>query len=299
MEKLGLFYGFRGNISFPDQMSIYNLNIKNDSTSKNEIFVEFFNALKEKRMISSQYQSRLYYLIFRNQYDNIIHCQLARRKKYNKHELADDGIIDSIDDDYPYINIFVELDSQKFLIESNTQTFENYNTCGDVIENIVNNYFKKYDIKIMLNPIVGEESFWEYFDSNTPVYNLEFSLCTPNLFDADDDATTFLKEAEKNTQANKVNMKFINSEGKIRPNKIGIDSFVKYATAGGGDWSMTIEGKNSSKQRISSKQKSTKINLPLTEEKLKSNSIAQEKITIIRSRFLSIETIEKFKEDFN
>ena len=36
-----LFYGFRGNIMFPDQLSIYNINLKNNSESKNKVFRNF------------------------------------------------------------------------------------------------------------------------------------------------------------------------------------------------------------------------------------------------------------------
>lgn len=110
------------------------------------IFLENFLVWLE-----SKYQSRTYYLIFKNKYDDILHCQLARRKQFSKRELKDNNIIELDDNDYPYVNIFIELKSQKFLIESNTQVFENYNTCSKVIENIINNNLKDKDIRIESN----------------------------------------------------------------------------------------------------------------------------------------------------
>lgn len=38
MEVTNLFYGFRGNITFPEQATIYNYSLQNDSASKNKIF---------------------------------------------------------------------------------------------------------------------------------------------------------------------------------------------------------------------------------------------------------------------
>ena len=84
-------------------------------------------------MFESKYQKRIYYLIFKNKYNDILHCQLARKKQINRRELIEKDIIDTEDEDYPYVNIFVELESQKFLIESNTQVFDNYNTCSNVL----------------------------------------------------------------------------------------------------------------------------------------------------------------------
>lgn len=61
-------------------------------------------------------------------------------------------------------------------------------------------------------------------------------MCTPNMFDADDDANNLLKDIEKNISANHVNMHFSNKNGKLQLNKMGIDSFIKYISAGAGKW---------------------------------------------------------------
>ncbi len=291
-----LFYGFRGNILFPSQSTIFNIGLQNNSISKNKIFREYFIMIEEKKKLESQYQNRLYYLIFKNKYDDVLHCQLARRKHFNKRELKDNNIIELEDSDYPYVNIFIELNSQKFLIESNTQVFENYNTCSKVIENIINNNLKEKDIRIELNPINEEPNFWNYFDDNSKVYNIEFKLASPNMFDAEDDATNFLKEAERNVGASKVILNFCNEEGNLKPNKNGIDSFIKYISAGGGTWKIRTENSNGERENVSSEQKSKKVNIPITYEELKNAMLTLEQQKIINDCFNKIETIEKFKE---
>ena len=64
MDEYTDYYGFRGNISFVDQMSIFSLGLKNNSETKNKIFREFFSNLKESNMLQSEYQRRIYYLIY-------------------------------------------------------------------------------------------------------------------------------------------------------------------------------------------------------------------------------------------
>ena len=61
-----LFYGFRGNILFPDQATIFSIGLQNDSNSKNYIFREFFGMIENNKKLESKYQSRTYYLIFKN-----------------------------------------------------------------------------------------------------------------------------------------------------------------------------------------------------------------------------------------
>ena len=125
MDVNNLFYGFRGSIVFPDQASIFNLDLKNDSSSKNIIFRNFFSMVEDNKKFESCYQSRIYFLIFKNKYNNILHCQLARKKQFSKRELIENDIVEVDDSDYPYVNVLVNLKSQKFINQSNTQVFKN------------------------------------------------------------------------------------------------------------------------------------------------------------------------------
>lgn len=292
------FYGYRGNILFPNQVTIFSLGFENNSKSKNEVFRNFFEELKDKGRVDSEYQKRKYYMIYINQYDTIIHCQLARERIFDKYEMTTKKIIETKDQDFPFVNIFIEIESQKFLIESKSAVFENYDTCSDVVQNIMNKFLKNIDAAIDLNPILKEQTFWEFFDTNNEVKNLYFNLSVPNLFNASDDATTFLNDARDNVGASKVNLAFSNSNGKLKPNKEGIDSFVKYTCAGGGTWSLKYINKDGETKKVNSKQKSKKVSIRFFKEEI-NNKLDENKIKIIKIEMDKIETIEKFKEDFN
>lgn len=298
MEEQIQFYGFRGNISFPDQISILNAGLEDNANTKNKLFVGFFSNLRDKRKLESFYQKRSYYLIYINQYDNIIHCQLARKRQYNKFEMnSNNRIIDTTDEDYPYINVFIELKSQKFLIQSNTEVFENYNTCRDVIKNIMNNYFSKYDATIEINPILREEDFWNYFNGINKIYRLSFSMCTPNLFDLETAAVDFLNDIRENTGANHADLVMSNSEGNLNPHKKGINSFVEYTTAGGGTWKLVYHDENNRRITVSSTQKSYRINLSLSKSELNKKTLDEKKVNKILEAMNLIETVDNLKEN--
>lgn len=298
MEEIIDFYGYRGNILFPNQITIFSYGFENNSRSKNEVFRNFFKELEEKGRVDSEYQKRKYYMIFINQYDAIIHCQLARERIYDKYEMTTDKIVETKDQDFPFVNIFIELASQKFLIESKSSVFENYDTCSDVVQNIMNKFLKNVDAVIDINPITKEQTFWDFFNDDNEVKNLNFNLSVPNLFDASNDATNFLNDARDNVGASKVNLNFSNSEGKLKPNKEGIDSFVKYTCAGGGNWRLKYVNKNGENKTANSKQKSKKISIKFFKEEI-NNKLDENKIKIIKLEMNKIEEIEKFKEDFN
>ena len=295
MEETIEFYGFRGNIIFPNQVTLFSLGLENNSRDKNKVFTNFFEELKSSGKVDSEYQKRKYYLIFINQYDSIIQCQLARERIFDKYEMTKEKVIGTKDQDFPFINVFVELKTQKFLIESKTTVFDNYNTCSNVIQNIMNKYLKKVDATINVNPIVEEQKFWKFFEGDNEVKNLTFNLAVPNLFDASDDATRFLNDARDNVGASNVSLNFTNTEGKLQPNKEGIESFVKYTSAGGGTWNLKYKNKNGDTKNVSSEQKSKKISIKFL--KIELNSLNKEKIERIKYEMQKIETIEKFREE--
>lgn len=295
MEETIEFYGFRGNIIFPNQVTLFSLGLENNSRDKNKVFTNFFEELKSSGKVDSEYQKRKYYLIFINQYDSIIQCQLARERIFDKYEMTKEKVIGTKDQDFPFINVFVELKTQKFLIESKTTVFDNYNTCSNVIQNIMNKYLKKVDATINVNPIVEEQKFWKFFEGDNEVKNLTFNLAVPNLFDASDDATRFLNDARNNVGASNVSLNFTNTEGKLQPNKEGIESFVKYTSAGGGTWNLKYKNKNGDTKNVSSEQKSKKISIKFLKNEL--NSLNKEKIERIKYEMQKIETIEKFREE--
>ena len=295
MEETIEFYGFRGNIIFPNQVTLFSLGLENNSRDKNKVFTNFFEELKSSGKVDSEYQKRKYYLIFINQYDSIIQCQLARERIFDKYEMTKEKVIGTKDQDFPFINVFVELKTQKFLIESKTTVFDNYNTCSNVIQNIMNKYLKKVDATINVNPIVEEQKFWKFFEGDNEVKNLTFNLAVPNLFDASDDATRFLNDARDNVGASNVSLNFTNTEGKLQPNKEGIEPFVKYTSAGGGTWNLKYKNKNGDTKNVSSEQKSKKISIKFLKNEL--NSLNKEKIERIKYEMQKIETIEKFREE--
>lgn len=288
------FYVFRGNIEFKD-LNLFNYNIENTKENKNRIFNSFFEKLEECEVLKSKYRKRQYLMIFCRRYDDLVHFQLARRKEYMKYDFVDNSIVGILDDSYPNVNVFVDLKGQKFMIESNSDTFENYDTCRTVIKNIMDNVLSKRGIYIALEEIVEESSFWQYFDNDFNVYSIEFKLNAPNLLGSADAAGILMKDSNENLNANKVTIKFENKNGKIKPStKRGIESFVKYACDGGGDWKLKYREKSGKRLSCSNSRKGIKLNISLPRN-IDSKELPKSLIAEIISKFSEVERIGKLK----
>ena len=55
MKEAITFYGFRGCIIFPKQVTLYNLGLENNPTDKNKVFVNFFDVVFNSIMLDKEY----------------------------------------------------------------------------------------------------------------------------------------------------------------------------------------------------------------------------------------------------
>lgn len=290
-----MFYGFRGNIVFSEQLSIFNCGIDSSKQEiKNGLFNKTFDILEKEKSVQIKRYNVEHYLIFRKKYDNIVHCILAKKTFINKHDYKNQNVIDLTLEDYPYINVFVELKSQKFLIESNTQVFGSYTISMGVVKDIINKilFDDNDDCVLVTNPIAKESDFWGYIEDNSSIYELEFNLTTPNVLGGEDAAHDFLKEVEDATEATNVDLKFSNRDGNLKVKKKDIDSYVKYSSNGGGEWKLRRKSKGGKKKEtIRSSDKCVKVNISVPKKsKVLDNTI----IDSIIDKFNFIETIKKF-----
>lgn len=252
------FYGFRGNIVFTSR-TLFNYDIQDNKESKNKIFNNFFETIIERTMLFSEYKKREYLLIFCKKYNEIIHCKLARKTFMDKRELTEVDILDQKEIDYPYVNLLINLKTQKFLVGSNKNVFKNYQTCGDILQNIINNNISENNIKIEIFLIGNKADFWNYIHSADKIYEIEFKLVVPNSLGAVDKANELLGDCKENDATDGV-IKMHNQDGNLNPSKEYCDSFLSYTTNGCGWWKIRCGEEN---QIISNKKKNVGRKIPV------------------------------------
>lgn len=291
MEKKS-FYGYRANIVI-NKLNTYNLDLDNKE-GRNKLFNLFFDKIKDNRL-QSNYNKRKYFLLFISEIDEIIYCQLARKREYSKYEMQEDGIQEQLEEDYPYVNIFIDTKHQKILIESKKTIFENIDTCKKTIENIMKSTLNEYDASIELIPMSDEKTFWDIIDSEkNNIYKITFKLHSPNFLGTETSAKELMDSVRDTTGADHFEFTFHNEEGNLKPKKEVLQPYVEYATDGAGDWSMNIKEKDGESKRntIKSGEFIKKIDCTITyDESGRITSYYEE----IKKAFNKIENVDEFK----
>ncbi len=286
-------YGFRCNLAIKD-ITLYNVNLPDTKESRNQLFKNFFTNLKEKKILETSYQKRKYLLIYKEEADDIIHCQIAREREISINEFNNGDIIEKKKDDYPYVNIFFDLLGQKIIIEINTYVFENVDTCKKVIKNIMGNYFKKNDIIIDIYPITEKNDFNSCFE-NGKVNHVSFEMSVPNWGNAAS-AAKELAEDSKKMGAEKIVYTLTNKDGNIIYNE-DMKTFVEYISDGAGVWKIKGTDENGNKYSVQSEEKKKKIPMNTSKDRI-NKKLDEAQILIIKEAFNKIETIEGLKMNY-
>lgn len=293
MDKVKKYYAYRANIAFED-ITIFNYKKDDNKENRNKIFRDFFEQLKNDRL-KSNYVTREYVLLYVDSKDDIVFCNLARKRNVNLNKVQDYKIIEKSEEDYPYVKVFVDLKHQKFLIECNTSVFNNYETGKKTIENIIKSNIKEKNATITLNPISKENIFKQYLESADYIYSIKFKLNTPNFLDGDTAAEDFLKDVHSITSGDSIELTIKNKSGQLNLENSGIESFINYAECGAGIWELKYKNNNEKRTTIKSGDIGEFVNIPIDDMNLKEElNLAQ--LRILKQAFNKVEKIEKFKE---
>lgn len=293
------FYAFRCSVIYNNQLSLFQNEADNTPQGKNEVFRKILEKLKKSKKLFSAYDKRNYLLLYLRNYNDVIHCQLGREtsKKQSILELDKGKFVKEDAKEYPYINIFINIKSQKIFTQCNTNVFKNSITAGKVMSNIITNFINETNdnVKIDLIPITESSRFWYFFDNHIPVYNITFNLDTPNIFDLPDLGYKLIKSASQDINSTDMQLTFNNEEGKLNPNKNSFNSIIELIASGGGRWAVKYLNSHGKKRTATSTNKEKKCSIEISNDDLNSDIIANEKVLNIIDAFDSVEHYDHLK----
>lgn len=291
MDKTKKYYVYRANIAF-ENPTLFNYQVEDNKENRNKVFRGFFDQLKEDGL-KSNYATREYVLFYVDCKDDIVFCNLARKRNINLNKVEGYKLVEKTEEDYPYVNVFVDLKYQKILIECNSSVFNNYETGKKTIENIIKSNIKDRNATITLNPISKENIFKKYLADANSIYSIKFKLNAPNFLDSNTAAEEFVQGVHNTTAGDSVELTIKNKSGDLNLNGTGIESFIKYAECGAGLWELTY--KNENKKRIIIKSGDLGESVDIDDIDIK-NELTLIQLNLLRQAFNKVEVIESFKE---
>lgn len=291
------FYGYRGNITFYNK-TLFNKDIYNSHDEKNKLFRKIFTTLKDEKL-TTDYSKRLYQLVYIQEHLGIVYCQLARKRKSTKFKYDNFNNINVIEDeDFPFVNVLIDLKSQKFLIQRNSSVFDNFDTSINVLKKIISKYLADFDAEINFYPITKETDFYYYINNDDfKIYSVNFTLNSPNFLRGHSAAEEFAREVKELSGCEVLEMNVKNGKGGINFDKDFVNSLLEYISAGGGQWKMSYKFLDDTRrQNISSRSSGEFVKIQ-NDKKNKINLGSDRTYLKIRKSFNKLESFESLKND--
>ncbi len=230
----------QASIVFNQQMSLFDNSIEDTKEGRNKAFRQLFDTIIERKTIkavSNGTENLIFYRIKLNK--DILYLQLARRKKIDTYQLdsIEKDLINIPVDNYPPLNVFVNLSKQQFAIEHKANILS-----IDATISALNSVFKKVakQCSVFFNTVDSVSDFWSVVNEQEGVKEISFDLTVPNLFGASDAAKKLVDGAKDNLNADSVSIGFKNEKGRLSASFQTIESFVKYASHAG-SWKLRLK----------------------------------------------------------
>lgn len=239
----------QASIVFNQQMSLFDDNIEDTKEGRNKAFRELFDTIIERKTIKAVSNGTENLIIYRTKLNkDLLYLQLARRKKIETYQLnnAEKDLINIPVDNYPPLDVFVNLAKQQFAIE-----YKTYILSLDAIISALNSVFRRVvkQCSVFFNTVDNISDFWSVVDKQEGVKEISFDLTVPNIFGASDAAKQLVDGAKNDLNADSISIGFKNEKGQLSANFIAMDSFVKYASRAG-SWKLKIKKAGESKYKV-------------------------------------------------
>jgi hypothetical protein len=272
-------------------MSIYS----NEDLQKEEIIHNFLEELKLNSKYAFQFNQKKHIVYFNNKLENEFYiCKLAKESNQVIQQEGETDIEEKNIDTFPCVKVILDLHKQKILVEKKTSVFKDSVQIQRTLQEWFNNIVLNKGYEFIVEGISDEKAFWEEIKNSNYIYSLHLKLNSPNLFGGKAKATEFVQEVKDQFNNTSMEIKLENKKGALQLLKEQLDSFIKYATAGGGSWEIrTSSEKRKKPKKLSSKQKIKEIDIKENIEELPIEDSSKE----LQQAFDSVETILKEDDD--
>ncbi|MHC1788380.1 hypothetical protein [Solidesulfovibrio sp.] len=231
------------------------------------------NLFKQFFLVNKNYElgkDVIYAMRITHNDGNLYFGKLSKKGSVEKRDITPIDVEDSVVDDWPYVNFVFDVSGsvQLMIVEKNNDIYQDVSALKFKLSKMAKKVMAYSGFSVNFEPIVEKLAFWRIVGEAEGVYSLRFKLESPNMLGATVRARGFLKLVQKRFNNNKLETRFVNSDGKLEIPRNRVEPFVEYADQGGGSWSLLV-GRDGKKKAYTSSQ-----NVVTAQERLdKSNPV--------------------------
>lgn len=207
---------------------------------KNEIFQEAVLGLRE----FTYSRARLVHRVVASDADLLLlqfGASKSLRRKNRNFELEQIENWPSV-----YLAINNRPDVQKLAIQLNRAAFSSTATFARVIEDDLNDVLGRYNLRVYIEPLFDEGSFWDLVDRYpNQITQVEFELISPNMSNISGGLKLDLGALHRSTNTKKTELQLNSDESAnltLSRDDETIGSLVTYASEGGGAVHLRVKG---------------------------------------------------------
>ncbi|MEG1669239.1 hypothetical protein [Chryseobacterium sp.] len=242
----------------------------------------FFSVLLTDKKRSFEIKGKKHLLVFKQKITESVYvCKFSMEAIKTIHKEGESDIENISETDYPFIWVIIDISRQILFIELKTTVFSSISVAKERLKNFLELGFDLYGFEVAIEEISDSSTFWKFVDESEGVYEVLLILNSPNLFGGYNNTNDMLKDIQGTYNNSKTVLKLSNAKPKLQnisPNNTKLKDAVDYASAGGGEWAVTVKPKGLKKRTHKSKHTIKKLsfkNIDSTEylEQLKKDII--------------------------
>lgn len=256
---------------------------------KEDWFLQVMKSIQNRVKLEFVIDDSRYLIYFKkNIGEEYFVIQLAKEVYFNHPLEGEKEINETLDKQYPPINILFDIKRQLVLIQNKTTVFRNINTSKEKLEIFFERQLKEQNIVVSLSSITNEEGFWHEVGELDLIYSLDLTLKAPNFFKGRFKAEEFVNETFEEYNFSTLKIGFKSAIGRLQLLKENLQGYIQLISAGGGDY--ILKGLKKGKEfTFKSSSKSVKLDLPSNIEILSNNDIKREFASIMGSEIINTE----------
>ncbi len=245
---------------------------------KESLIKDFFERLQKDPKYIFMIEKKKHIVYYNRKVRDDIHiCKLAKQNFQKTPREGDRDIEEAALEVCPFVKVIVDIKKQKILVEKKSSVFSKSSQIEKTLQNWFNTIAVNEGYEFKVEAITDGKDFWNKVEGSKYIYSLEIELNAPSLFGGKARATEFVQETKEEYNNTSLKIRLENDKGYLQLAKEKIQSFIEYATAGGGKWTLrTKQTKKGRMQTMKSQDRVRTVSIANAIDDLEDDEITEE-----------------------
>lgn len=207
--------------------------------TKEDKFMNWLLSFNQEKKKEICYRAKNYTLYCKQIFKNCFFMSFAKELQETIGEKTDEGIQDTLINNYKKCNIIIQTEYQWMLIEKNLNISNGIESQKNLIANVISNSLERQNLCFELGIMTEKNNFWKYVMTNKNcITDIDITLSSPNFLSGINSVSDFLHQMQDSYNNTSVKVHLKNEEGHliINPDNMFLQDVVRYASAGCGKW---------------------------------------------------------------